>query len=172
MIKGNWVWKLPSFSSNALLNGVVGGWQWAGIFSVLTGEPIEVTLFTNAVYSNDGVVDSTQRPNQIGKAHTSSGLQDYLNASAFSVPALGTFGNAGVAAAPLPRNTQLDSSISKDFHLYSQLHMQFNLSAINALNHTLFNGVNSSYWVGNPYFGYISSATTQRVVQAGLHFSF
>jgi hypothetical protein len=172
MIKANWVWKLPSFSSNAVAREVVGGWQWAGLLSVLSGEPIEVTLFTNAAYSNSGVVDSTQRPNQTGKAQDGKGLNDWLNYSAFSVPALGTFGTAGVSPARLPRQTQIDSSIAKDFHIYNQLHMQFNLSAINALNHTLFNGVNSSYYVGNTTFGHITSTTTPRVVQAGLHFSF
>jgi hypothetical protein len=50
--------------------------------------------------------------------------------------------------------------------------MQFNLSAINALNHTLFSGVNSSYWVGNPTFGYLSGTTTPRTVQVGLHFNY
>ncbi|MGB7549409.1 MAG: carboxypeptidase regulatory-like domain-containing protein [Terracidiphilus sp.] len=172
MIKANWVWKLPSFSSNAVAHQIVGGWQWAGLLSVLSGEPIEVTLFTSAAYSNDGVVDSTQRPNLVGKAQDGKGLHDWLNYNAFSVPNLGTFGNAGVSVARLPRETQVDSSISKDFRIYEQLHMQFNLSAINALNHTLFNGVDSSYWVGNPTFGHITSSTTPRVVQAGLHFSF
>jgi hypothetical protein len=74
--------------------------------------------------------------------------------------------------ARLPRQTQIDSSITKDFHIYSVLHMQFNLSAINALNHTLFNGVNSSYYTGNTSFGHLTGATTPRVVQAGLHFNF
>jgi hypothetical protein len=172
MIKSNWVWTLPAFSSHALAHNVIGGWEWAGIFSILSGEPFEVTLFTNAAYSNDGVVDSTQRPNQTGKAQDGKGLHDWLNPNAFSVPALGTFGNAGVSPARLPRQTQLDSSITKNFKLFRQLNMQFNLSAINALNHTLFSGVNSSYWVGNPTFGYLSGTTTPRTVQVGLHFNY
>jgi hypothetical protein len=172
MIKANWVWALPTFHSNALLNGVAGGWQWGGIFSILTGEPIEVTLSTpGTMFANDGVADSTARPNLVGKAQTGKGLHNWLSPNAFAIPTIGTFGNAGVAVARLPHQTQLDSSITKDFHIYNQMHMQFNLSAINALNHTLFNGVNSSF-NSSSSFGYISSATTPRVVQAGLHLNF
>jgi hypothetical protein len=172
MMKGDWVWKLPSFSSNAIAHNVIGGWQWAGLFSVLTGQPIEVTMTTTATFANDGVADSTPRPNLVGKAQDGKGINDWLNPSAFAIPTLGTFGNSGVSVARLPRQTQLDSSITKDFHLYDKFHMEFNLSAINVLNHTLFNGVDSSFYTGNASFGHITGATTPRVVQAGLHLAF
>ena len=172
MIKADWVWRLPAFSSNVLAREVVGGWQWAGLLSVLSGEPIGVAMSTTAMFANDGVADSTPRPNQIKKAQVGKGMNNWLDPSAFTIPDLGTFGNAGVSVGRLPRQTQIDSSISKDFQIHEQLHMQFNLSAINVLNHTLFNGVNNSFYEGNTTFGHITSATTPRVVQAGLHFNF
>jgi hypothetical protein len=153
-----------------MLRNTIGGWQWSALGSILTGEPIQPTLTTPAAYSNSGVVDSTQRPDLVGKAQDGKGRTDWLNPNAFAVPALGTFGNAGISVARLPRQTQVDSSISKDFHIYESVHMQFNLSAINAFNHTLFNGVNATY--GSSTFGQITGATTQRTVQAGLHFSY
>ena len=170
MLKANFVWTLPSLSGNALLHTVAGGWQLSGLGSVLTGEPVEVTLASP--YLNDGVSDSTPRPNLVGKAQDSKGISDWINPQAFAVPAQGTFGDAGISPVRLPRQTQLDSSLSKDFSIYERVHMQFNLSAINVLNHTLFNGVDNGYYVGSLTFGHITSATTQRVVQAGLHFSF
>lgn len=170
MLKANFVWTLPSLSGNALLHTVAGGWQLSGLGSVLTGEPVEVTLASP--YLNDGVSDSTPRPNLVGKAQDSKGISDWINPQAFAVPTQGTFGDAGISPVRLPRQTQLDSSLSKDFSIYERVHMQFNLSAINVLNHTLFNGVDNGYYVGSLTFGHITSATTQRVVQAGLHFSF
>ena len=170
MLKANFVWTLPTPTSNAMLRNTIGGWQWSALGSILTGEPIQPTLTTPAAYSNSGVVDSTQRPDLVGKAQDGKGRTDWLNPNAFAVPALGTFGNAGISVARLPRQTQVDSSISKDFHIYESVHMQFNLSAINAFNHTLFNGVNATY--GSSTFGQITGATTQRTVQAGLHFSY
>lgn len=170
MFKANVVWQVPSFAPNAVLRNITGGWQLSGIGSVLTGEPVEVTLA--APYLNDGVVDSTPRPNLAGHAQDSRGIDDWINPAAFAVPAQGTFGDAGVSPVRLPRQTQIDSSLSKDFALHERLHMQFNLSAINVLNHTLFNGVDTGFYAGSLTFGHITSATTQRIVQAGLHFNF
>ena len=170
MIKANWVWKLPAFASNKLAHDVVGGWQWAGIFTILSGEPIYVGLTTSDTFPTDGVVDSSPRPNQTGKPQDGKAIHDWLNSSAFSVPAFGVFGNAGISPARLPRQTQLDSSVAKDFPLHDRLQMQFKLEAINAFNHSLFNGVNGTF--PNAYFGTITSTGTPRIVQAGLHFSF
>jgi hypothetical protein len=39
-----------------------------------------------------GVIDSTQRPDQIGKVQTGNGINDWLNINAFVPPALGHFG--------------------------------------------------------------------------------
>jgi hypothetical protein len=104
------------------VNEVAGGWQWAGLLSILSGEPIEVYLANGPqiMFSNDGVVDSSQRPNQVGKAQDDKGVTDWLNSNAFAVPSLGTFGTAGVSPARLPRDTQIDSPISKDFHIYEK----------------------------------------------------
>jgi hypothetical protein len=170
MLVVNYVWQLPTLANHsAAVRGALGGWNWSGIASVNTGEPITVTL---NVWANSGVVDSTQRPNISGKAQDGKMMNDWLNVNAFSIPDQGTFGNSGVGIARLPRTTQVDSSLYKDFHIYNQLHMQFRLEAINALNHTLFNGVNSSYYDGNPQFGHVTSATAPRVAQAGVHFNF
>ena len=170
MLKADFVWQLPSLRSNAVLNNVAGGWQFSGIASVLSGEP--VTVYLSSPYLNDGVSDSSARPDRVGNAQDSKGIKDWINPSAFAVPAQGTFGNSGISPARLPRQTQIDASLLKDFRLLERVHMQFNLSAINALNHTLFNGVDNNFFVGSVTFGHITSAANQRVVQAGLHFNF
>ncbi len=167
----DYVWQLPKLSAdrNAILRGALSGWQWGGILNISTGEPITPTL---GVYANSGVVDSTQRPNITGKAQSGKMLDGWLDFNAFAVPTEGTFGNSGVGVARLPRTTQFDTSISKDFHIYGPVHMEFKLQAINALNHTLFNGVDSSYYPSSTTFGHITSATAPRETQAGLHFTF
>jgi len=170
MLKANFVWQLPSLRSNAVLNNVAGGWQFSGIASVLSGEP--VTVYLSSPYLNDGVSDSSARPDRVGNPQDSKGIKDWINPGAFAVPAQGTFGDSGISPARLPRQTQIDASLLKDFRLHERVHMQFNLSAINALNHTLFNGVDNYFYVGSVTFGHITSATNQRIVQAGLHFNF
>jgi hypothetical protein len=169
MLVVNYVWQLPTLANRSTaMRTALGGWNWSGIASVNTGEPLTISL---NIWANSGVVDSTQRPNISGKAQDGKMMNDWLNVKAFSVPTQGTFGNAGVGIARLPRTTQIDSSIYKDFHLYNQLHMQFRFEAINALNHTLFNGVSTSF-SNNPIFGHVTSATAPRLAQAGVHFNF
>lgn len=167
----DYVWSLPSFSNrNALLRGAAGGWQWAGIVNTASGEPITPSL---GVWLNSGVFDGyNQRPNLTGKAQDGKGVSDWLNVGAFSVPALGTFGNSGVGVARNPHTTQVDSSIYKDFRLYRQIHTEFRLEASNIFNHAIFNGVDSYYYPGSPTFGHITSTALPRLVQAGLHFAF
>jgi hypothetical protein len=170
-----WVWQLPSPSgnSNAMLRGALGGWQWSGVSNLSTGEPVTVTMSTP--YGNSGVLDSPQRPNRIGKAQDGKGINDWLNASSFVVPTQGTFGNSGVSVARTPRGTQVDSSISKDFHIVEEVHMLFKFEAINALNHNILNqAADVDANLGDAAFGKITNAGTAlpRIVQAGLHFSF
>jgi hypothetical protein len=174
MLVANYVWQLPNLpaNSNAVARAAVGGWQWSGIVNVSTGEPITVGL---GIYGNSGVIDSSQRPNIIGKAQDGKGINDWLNPAAFARPALGTFGNSGVGIARVPRGTQVDSSISKDFHLYESLVMQFKLEAINVFNHNVLNQAGDvDATTGDASFGQITNAGSAlpRTVQAGLHFSF
>ena len=99
-------------TTNTAMRTALGGWQWSSLVNVKTGEPITVSL---GVYANAGETDGPQRPNQVGKALDGKGLNDWINPGAFAVPAQATFGNAHQGNVRLPRNTQVDSSLSKDF---------------------------------------------------------
>jgi hypothetical protein len=183
MLKADWVWKLPEFSGNRTVHLVAGGWQWSGLMSFQSGAPIGVTLSVPGIkYSNSGVSDSTQRPNLVGKSQANKNFKHWLNLDAFAKPDLGTFGTAGVAVGRMPHVTQVDSALSKEFVLTKYLRMQFNLSAINVLNHAQFTGIDSTYIDNpdsadsiakqNPNFGLISAGGTPRKMQAGIHFTF
>jgi hypothetical protein len=67
------------------------------------------------VYENSEVIDSTQLPNLVGKGQNEDGGDNWLNVNGYALPAQGTFGEALVGVARLPRNTQFDSSLQKDF---------------------------------------------------------
>lgn len=171
ILVASYVWLLPSFSSRPrIVRGAMGGWQWAGILTARSGAPL--TIYNN-VYLNSGVVDSSQRPNLSGqKIQPGKAINNWLNIDAFSDPAKGTFGNAGVGIARAPHQTQFDSSISKDFPLVEQLHMEFKAEAINLFNHTIFDYVDSYWYPGSTTFGHVTSATNPRKTQVGIHFIF
>jgi hypothetical protein len=170
MLVINYVWQLPALSNrNTAIRTVLGGWQWSTLANVKTGEPVTVGL---GVYANAGEIDGPERPNQIGKATDYKGLNDWINPSAFAVPAQATFGNSSQGNVRLPRNTQVDSSLTKNFKLRDPLHLEFKIEAINALNHTEFNSVDTNYYPGSPTFGHLTGATLPRISQAGLHLMF
>ncbi len=170
MLVLNYVWQLPTLSSsNTAMKTVLGGWQWSGLLNVKSGEPITVGL---GVYANAGETDGPERPNQIGKPLAGKGLNNWINANAFTVPAQATFGNASQGNVRLPRNTQVDSSLSKDFPLRERFRLQFKIEAINVFNHTEFNSVDSNFYPGSTTFGHLNNTLLPRVSQAGLHLLF
>lgn len=170
MLVLNYVWQLPIFSGyNRALKAVLGGWQSSSLLNVKSGEPVTVGL---GVYANAGEIDGPQRPNQVGKALDGKGLNDWINPSAFKVPAQATFGNASQGNVRLPRNTQLDSSLSKAIPLHDQFHFEFKIEAINVLNHTQFNSVDAYFYPGSPTFGHLNNAALPRIAQVGLHLLF
>jgi hypothetical protein len=166
----DYVWQLPTLSSyNTAMKTALGGWQWSSLVNVKTGEPVTVNL---GVYANAGETDGPQRPNQVGKALDGKGLNDWINANAFTVPARATFGDAHQSNVRLPRNTQVDSSLSKDFQLHERFRLQFKLEAINVFNHTEFNSVDNNFYPGSTTFGHLNNTLLPRVSQAGLHLIF
>lgn len=166
----SYVWQLPTMQgSNLATRTALGGWQWSGLLNVKSGEPVTVGL---GVYANAGEVDGPLRPNQSGNALDGKGMNDWINPNVFSVPAQATFGDARVSNVRLPRNTQMDSSLSKTFPLHERFRLEFKLEAINVLNHTQFNSVDTDYYPGSTTFGHLNNTQLPRVSQAGLHLLF
>lgn len=165
----DYAWNLPELKgANAFARAVASGWVWSGLATVRSGEPVTVAL---GVYGNAGEYDYTsQRPNQIGTAHTGDGIHDWINAGAFVTPTPATFGDAHQGNVRLPRNTQVDSSLSKDFKIYERFHAMAQFEAINVLNHTEFNSVDAT--TGDGTFGYLNATNFPRIAQVGVHLIF
>jgi hypothetical protein len=165
----DYVWNLPTLrGANAIARAIASGWVWSSLATVRSGEPVTVSL---GVYGNAGEYDYTsQRPNQIANPHTSNGIHDWINAAAFVTPLPATFGDARPGNVRLPRNTQVDSSLSKDFKLYERFHATVQFEAINVFNHTEFNSVDAT--TGDVTFGYLNGTNFPRVAQVGIHLTF
>ena len=170
MLVLDYVWQVPTLASyNRAMRSVLGGWQWSSLLNVKSGEPVTVGL---GVYANAGEIDGPQRPNQTGSALDGKGLNDWINPSAFTVPAQATFGNARQGNVRLPRNTQVDSSLSKDFQIFERFRMQFKMEGINVFNHTEFSSVDNNFYPGSTTFGHLNNTLLPRTAQLGLHLLF
>jgi hypothetical protein len=78
-------------------------------------------------------------------------------AQAFSLPALGTFGNAGVGIFYSPGFFNWDSSLGKKFHLTENKYFDFRAEFFNFTNHPNFNGPDRNWNPTSTTFGQITS---------------
>jgi hypothetical protein len=152
-----------------------GGWRTLGVWTFQTGRPFTASLLQGLDNSNTGESSlgfgTTDRPNVLRNpslAHP--GPDAWFDASAFTLPPFGSFGNAGRNILTGPGMQTVNVSLLKDARLAERATLQFRAEAFNALNHANFNLPDNFY--GSPTFGQILSAGSPRTVQFGLKLLF
>jgi outer membrane receptor protein involved in Fe transport len=143
---------------NALLDGVIGGWQLNGIATFQSGVPLQVVVASNTLNNYGGA----QRPNWSGVAASLSGpvsqrLNNYFDTSQFTLPAPYTYGNAARLLSGLraPGLANLDLSIFKNFAIRESVKLQFRAESFNTMNHPQFSLPNTS--IGSSSAGVIGT---------------
>jgi hypothetical protein len=142
-LTSNAVWQLPvgrghAFLGNAnhVVNAVAGGWELSGVGTVRSGLPLNVTISRPASALPDQI-NSSQRPNLVPGVSiypSQRSTTNWLNPDAFSVPANGTWGNAGANIARAPGHWQMDTALQKQTHASEHLLVSFRVEAFNLLN--------------------------------------
>ena len=137
------IWQLPVGrghmaigNANHAVDAIVGGWELSGVGTVRSGLPLNVTI-SRAANTLPDQITSNQRPNlvpgvSIYPARRTTGT--WLNYQAFSLPASGTWGNAGANIASAPGHWQMDLALQKKIHLSEQAALSFRAEAFNLLN--------------------------------------
>ena len=149
-------------NSNRVVNGALGGWTTAGIFTYTSGQL--ASLLVRGAPSNTGGPD---RPNVLHdwKLTSGQGLQSWFDTTAFTANAPFTFGNAGRNLITGPAVTNFDFAIYKGFRITERINLQVRGEAFNATNTPAFGSPNVQ--LGDPAFGSISSAGSPRNLQFG-----
>jgi hypothetical protein len=114
----------------------VGGWSVNTLLLARAGFPINVTLNRNAAELPDGN-NVDQRPNRVPGVPiylASRSIAHWLNPAAFSLPAVGSFGNLGKNIATGPPLWQDDASIEKTFRVTKRNNVIFRTEAFNIFN--------------------------------------
>jgi len=171
-------------TSPAAVRKIVSGWSINSLGIFRSGVTSSVTM--SGINSYGNLNFTNQRPNlvqntslYVPRTLNSSGYITYLNRSAWTTPATGTFGNS-------PRNNvygtkfnQLDISLLKDTRLSELQLLQFRAEFFNILNHPNFGFPNVSWTPTAATFGTISSTFgntmgfgTARQVQFALKYVF
>ena len=167
IFSASWVYELPAgkgrrFMNNAnpVVQGVLGGWEFTGIFHANTGGPLGVSInFDNA---NIGQRGMTARPNYVGGAQrlTPAAGADksagYLNAAAYEVAPPYTYGNLGRNTARNLGAQEFTLGLYKNFPIRENKEsIQFRAEFFNAFNHVNLGGIDGT--LENPTFGSIGN---------------
>jgi len=144
-LKGNVVYRLPFGKGGRYLNGspvldaVVGGWQLSTTVAFLSGQPFSVYADGNT-YQFAG----SQFPNRVPGVSwkpSSQNATEWINPTAFSKPADGTFGNVRRNAFYGPGFQSINLSAGKTFNLpWEGVNIQLRADAQNVFNHTSLGG--------------------------------
>jgi hypothetical protein len=114
---------------NNIVQSLIGGWQWNGVFTWNTGTPLTFT----ADPISCACPGNTVFANLNGSAFAGTGGPSFFNPAAFSAPANG-FGNLGRGALRGPDSTNYDMSLFKNFHVHDRYNLQLRGEAYNLTN--------------------------------------
>jgi hypothetical protein len=169
-------YELPRLDGrNVVVRQTLGGWQANAIVDLRAGAPINITLSSNQ--ANVGGVGGSQRPNYVHQSNVTcsretvtgtggSTKNSCIDATAYSLPNAGTFGNLHRNAITAPGVANTNFSLFKNFKIWESVSFQLRGEAFNVFNHPN-PGTPNTTW-GSTSFGTITGANTNfgaRVLQ-------
>ena len=180
----SFVWDLPRLSdSSAAVRSILGGWQWTGIYTYLSGDAMTILAGTDRSETALGSdrADFIGTASQYGGTAASSSRAGcgsaacvpWLNTSLFVLPAIGTFGNVGKGAFRGPSRSNVDTGLLKNFYPFpshENLRAQLRGEFFNVFNHSEFNDPDITRNDGN--FGGIYGAADPRIIQLAVKLFF
>jgi outer membrane receptor protein involved in Fe transport len=161
-----YIYDVPFFkdSRHAIVRHMLSGWQVAGVSTFESGRPFNVTIQADRANVGRG----GQRPDVVGTPTADCGghqLVGCIDASAFGLPAMYTYGNAPRNLLRGPGDILTDLSVIKNVRIGGRAQFQLRGEVFNVFNRANFNNPNSVFGTAN--FGRITSAGSMRQVQLG-----
>jgi len=155
-------------NANALVDGLLGGWQMQGIYIWRSGRPFTPTISTDR--ANTGVAN--QRPNRLGSGQLDEPtVEAWFDKTAFALPAQFTYGDSGGSILREDSYKTLDFSLFKQFRIGDQ-RLQFRAEAFNLTNTPSFSAP-ANTTIDTAAGGRITStASTPRQMQFALKYEF
>lgn len=168
----SFIYEFPGNYSNGFADAFLGGWNLSGILTMQSGTPFSVTSGVDNARSGTGgqLADLVGDPNLPDNRTRGEQVARWFNTSAYTVNALGTFGNSGRNTLVGPGFTSLNIGLHKNFSLRENVRLQFRAEAFNALNNVNLNLPSSN--VSSSTFGRITSAGDPRILQFAVRLMF
>ena len=163
---------------NWIANGILGGWQTNGVFTINSGMPLIFSQTTNNSFSFGGL----QRPDAVGgdARIPVRSIDRWFDTSQFRVAPNYTFGNIGRVLPDVrgPGTFNWDLSFIKNTRVHERVNLQFRAEAFNFMNNVNLGIPNGSFSAGpngknnSGTFATITSARDPRNIQLGLKLLF
>ena len=168
-VVASFVWNLPKLAgSNAALRTIAGGWQWTGIYSFQTGDPLTIlagTDISQTGLNNDrmdfvGSGSKGQRgtPSASDCPSSVAHCVGWLDKTQFAAPTAGNFGNSGKGNWRGPNLWDADTGLLKMIYPFpsrENLNFQLRGEFFNVFNHPQWSDPNVTF--ANSAFGSIRS---------------
>jgi hypothetical protein len=168
----NFIYQIPLLknSPNRALRTGLGGWEFSGIISAVTGAPMNISL--GGTQGSNGLPSATNRPNVSGSISYPKTEGEWMNTSAFSAPTLGAWGSLGYDGVYGPGRDNWNLSLFKSFSISEARgsRLEFRFETFNTFNHVQWSSVDSNFSSGT--FGRVTGAQDPRVLQLGLKLYF
>ena len=179
MFSASYVYELPFFRKhqNSWARGILGGWQFAGITDIASGQPVArvVSGASNIAATTGQYPNVVSDPNGglAGTLDPVSGLPFIFDPRAFTAPLAGTYGNAPRSFARLFGRNQTNLTLTKNIYFDNEdrFKVQLRAEAFNVFNHTQFTGAGTTLTTTST-FGMPTGARLPREFQFGAKLSF
>ena len=162
------------FLSHGWVSYLVGPWDFAGIWTIHSGDRSTVTDATNVSNSSGG---GAQRPNRIGNGNLPASqrtLNHWFDLTAFTQPTAYTYGNSGNGIITGPGYFNADLTLERHLIVRDRFDIDLRGEFFNAFNRPNFGDPNTTF--GNTQAGIISTEFSgsggPRVGQVALKISF
>jgi hypothetical protein len=179
VVKINYLWDIPAPHWQSKISRIaLAGWQLSGITSFVSGAPLGVS-FTQVTPTDitgsptDGPrIEVTENP-IIPKSQRT--FYHNFNTSVFTLPAVGTVGNAAKTVIRGPGINNWDAAVFKNFSIHEPLRLQFRGELYNAFNHAQFTALDTTARFDasgnqvNSDFGAFTAAGNPRLIQLVLN---
>ena len=177
----SYTWVIPALREGPkALHAVLNGWQTAGLATVHSGDPLNVTVGSDR--SLAGLGTSLDVPLRVGSGYGTNACSygiaatttcvGYLDPTSFATPPLDTFGNIKKDSFVGPRYVDWDASLTRSFSIQEATGtaLQFRAEYFNLLNHT--NLADPNLTQTSASFGRITSDISPRIAQLSLKLLF
>lgn len=125
---------------------ILGGWQLNLLLALRSGLPVNLTDNANGG-DQAQVGGGLQRADIVGGPNNGAVHQvgNWFNGSAFALPALGTYGNAGLNALRGPDFKDVDFGVMRNFSFTERWKLQFRAEMFDLFNHPNYNNPNLAF---------------------------